>query len=449
MKLIANGLNGEFFRSCLPPPGKEIDGVVAAIAYGDDKTTLLEHCIKNHHRLDIWMRYDHTVPVSPAFLSKLLANVKNNIFCKLIPDRLHSKVIWWKGYGAYIGSANLTERAWYSNIEAGIFFTESDLYSSNLIEQLEEFFDNLASLDSCVDLSKEIIDEQRQLLKLKVELEKKERELIKKRKIREWGGVNFFDNKKTKDRRKESFHKEWESTFSIIKSISDQINDYRPAWISEDTPKFWQTDQFLHAYYYKKVHQQDNTYPFEDYHRTNSKNPQAVLMNMLSWWKIQSVPPSNEDIHLGIYAPYIREHLSKNNIDSLTEDKLYQIFSYTHATMDHVIKMSAETFGYSAKTSLNKEERAVLFTKWIMGQTNQKGMTIAELLNYVLYGGKPSLMWERLYLAGKDEEYKFQHYGINSIAEVVGWARPEDTPPRNGRTNKALRALGYPVRVNI
>jgi arylamine N-acetyltransferase len=96
--------------------------------------------------------------------------------------------------------------------------------------------------------------------------------------------VNFFDNKKTKDRRKESFHKEWESTFSIIKSISDQINDYRPAWISEDTPKFWQTDQF-HTHIIIKVHQQDNTYPFEDYHRTNSKNPQAVLMNMLSWWK--------------------------------------------------------------------------------------------------------------------------------------------------------------------
>ncbi len=449
MKLIANGLNGEFFRSCLPPPGKEIDGVVAAIAYGDDKTTLLEHCIKNHHRLDIWMRYDHTVPVSPAFLSKLLANVKNNIFCKLIPDRLHSKVIWWKGYGAYIGSANLTERAWYSNIEAGIFFTESDLYSSKLIEQLEEFFDNLASLDCCVDLSDDIIDEQRQLLKSKLELEKKEQKFIKKRKIPEWGGVSFIDNKKTKDKRKESFYNEWESTLSIIKNISNQINDYRPTWISEDTPEFWQADQFLHAYYYKQVHQQDNTYPFEDYHRTNSKNPQAALMSMLSWWKSQSVPPSNEDIHLGIYAPYIREHLSKNNIGSLTEDKLYQIFAYTHATMDHVIKMSAETFGYSAKTSLNKEERAVLFTKWIMGQTNQKGMTIAELLNYVLYGGKPSLMWERIYLAGKDEEYKFQHYGINSIAEVVGWAKPEDTPPRNGRTNKALRALGYPVRVNI
>ena len=77
MKLIANGLNKQFFSSFLPPPDTEIDGVVAAIAYGDDKTSLLDHCIKNHHRLDIWMRYDHTVPVSPAFLSKLLANVKN------------------------------------------------------------------------------------------------------------------------------------------------------------------------------------------------------------------------------------------------------------------------------------------------------------------------------------------------------------------------------------
>lgn len=449
MKLIANGLNKQFFSSFLPPSDCEIDGVVAAIAYGDDKTTLLDHCLKNHHRLDIWMRYDHTVPVSPSLLTKFLTNTKNNIFCKLVPDRLHSKVIWWKGYGAYIGSANLTDRAWHSNIEAGIFFTESDLYNSNLIEQLEEFFENLASLDCCVDLSDDIIDEQRQLLKSKLELEKKEQEIINKRKIPEWGGVSFIDNKKTKDKRKESFHKEWESTFSIIKNLSEQINDYRPVWISEGTPEFWQTDQFLHAYYYNIVHQKDNTYPFVDYHRTNSKNPQAALMSMLSWWKDLSIPLSNEDIHLEIYAPYIRDHLSKNNIVLLTEDNLHKIFSYTHATMDHVIKMSAETFGYSAKTSLNKEERAALFTKWIMGQNNQKGMTIAELLNYVLYGGKPTLMWERIYQAGKDDEYKFQHYGINSIAEVVGWARPDDTPPRNGRTNKALRALGYPVRVNI
>lgn len=449
MKLIANGLNKQFFSSFLPPPDTEIDGVVAAIAYGDNKTSLLDHCIKNHHRLDIWMRYDHTVPVSPAFLSKLLANVKNNIFCKLVPDCLHCKIIWWKGYGAYIGSANLTGRAWYSNIEAGVFYDENDLYNTGLIEQLEEFFDNLSDLDSCIELTKEIIQEQQQLQKLKLEQEKKEQAIIKKRLIPEWAGVSNYDKIKSSDKRKDAFRKEWESTLSTIRNISSQINDFRPAWISEDTPAFWQTDQFLHAYYYNQVRRNDKTFPYEEDYQNNRKNPQAALMNMLSWWKSLSEPPSHEDINLGINANYIREHLAKDKINTLSEEELHKIFSYTHATMDHVIKMSVDTFGLTSRISLDKEKRAILFTQWIMKQTNKNGMTIAELLNYVLYDGKPELMWERIYLAGKDDNYKFQHYGINSISEVVGWARPEVTPPRNGRTNKALRALGYPVKIYI
>lgn len=298
MKLIANGLNKQFFSSFLPPSDCEIDGVVAAIAYADDKTTLLDHCLKNHHRLDIWMRYDHTVPVAPSFLSKLLINTKNNIFCKLVPDCLHSKVIWWKGYGAYIGSANLTDRAWNMNIEAGVFYTESDLYNSDLISRLEDFFDNLAFLDCCIDLSQEIIDEQKKLQKLKIEKDKKELELIKKRRVPVWGGVSNYDKPKANDKRKDSFHKEWDSTLSVIRNISSQINDFRPNWVAKDTPAFWQTVQFLHAYYYNQVHQNDKTYPFEDYHQANSKDPQAALMNMLSWWKSLSGPPSNEDINL-------------------------------------------------------------------------------------------------------------------------------------------------------
>lgn len=91
MKLIANGLNKQFFSSFLPPPDCEIDGVVAAIAYGDDKTALLDHCLKNHHRLDIWMRYDHTVPVAPSFLSKLLINTKKISFVSLYQTAFTAK----------------------------------------------------------------------------------------------------------------------------------------------------------------------------------------------------------------------------------------------------------------------------------------------------------------------------------------------------------------------
>ncbi|MCO7051657.1 phospholipase D family protein, partial [Proteus terrae] len=207
MKLVANGLNKQFFKSLLPPSGTELDGVVAAIAYGDDRTELLQHCIDNKFRLDIWMRYDHTVPVAPSFLTKLLKNTKNNIFCKLVPDALHSKIIWWKGYGAYIGSANLTNRAWYSNIEAGVFFTESDLVNSGMLEQLTEFFDNLESLDVCFDLNENIIQEQKKFLELEKQKKNEEEKIKSKREMPFWEGVSFIDNKKSKDKLKENFKK--------------------------------------------------------------------------------------------------------------------------------------------------------------------------------------------------------------------------------------------------
>ncbi len=90
-----------------------------------------------------------------------------------------------------------------------------------------------------------------------------------------------------------------------------------------------------------------------------------------------------------------------------------------------------------------------LFATWLMSQRNKKGQNIRQILFDILYTGKPGSIWERIYAASKTEELWVSHYGINSIAEVIGWAQPETTPPRNGRTNKALRALGYPVRINF
>lgn len=449
MKLVANGLNKQFFRSLLPPSGTELDGVVAAIAYGDDRTELLQHCIDNKYRLDIWMRYDHTVPVSPNFLSRLLRSAKNNVFCKLVPDSLHSKVIWWKGYGAYIGSANLTDRAWNSNIEAGVFFSESDLSGSGMLEQLTDFFDNLESLNVCFDLNEAIIQEQKAFLEFNKRRIKEERERIAKRKVPVWEGVSFTDNRKAKDKIKENFRKEWESTLSTIKNISSQIKDFRPIWIDADTPAFWQVDQFLHAYYYNRVKKNNNTYPYEEYYQTNCKDPQSALITALSWWKAQTTPPSNEDRNLQVYAPLIQRCLQRDNILYLKKEDLQGILRATHATMDHLIKMSTESLGKPNQKTLSRDERIPLFTEWLINQRNNNGQTLLELLEFVLYGGKAENMWERIYLASKHEDYKFAHYGINSIAEVAGWAKPEDTPPRNGRTNKALRALGYPVKINI
>lgn len=92
MKFIGNKLNNEYLETILPGPSVEVDAVKAAIAYGGGESKLLENCLKHKRRLDIWMRYDHTVPVKIPLLRKLLSHVGQNIFCYQVPDILHAKV---------------------------------------------------------------------------------------------------------------------------------------------------------------------------------------------------------------------------------------------------------------------------------------------------------------------------------------------------------------------
>lgn len=146
MKFFGNGTNGAYLRDVLPREGSGVEWVKAAIAYGSDEKTLIQNCLDLGARLDIWMRYDHTVPVAPALLRHLLRCEQRNVFCKLVPDVLHAKVIWWRGYGAYIGSANLTDRAWMTNIEFGVFLSEAELEAGRAIGELEIFF---GALDAC------------------------------------------------------------------------------------------------------------------------------------------------------------------------------------------------------------------------------------------------------------------------------------------------------------
>jgi hypothetical protein len=115
--------------------------------------------------------------------------------------------------------------------------------------------------------------------------------------------------------------------------------------------------------------------------------------------------------------------------------------------MDHVIKIPLTVLGKPELKTLDRHERVKLFASLIMRERNRLGWDIRGLLEYVLYGGADESLWERLYNAGRNAEYSIPRYGLNSTAEVVGWARPEIAPPRNGRTSKALYALGFNVKI--
>lgn len=449
IKIIANGVNKKFLASYFPPLGTEVDGVLAAIAYGnDDNEKLVESCISLGCRLDIWMRYDETVPVAPILLKKFLKNSSKNIFCKLIPDVLHSKVIWWRGYGAYIGSANLTGRAWTTNIEAGVFFDESEILSNGLDEQLEEFFEILENDCKSYALSVDIVDEMEAFQQQRKEINNINAKSRSKRKFGVWGGLSNVDKKKTQDRRMENFLHEWNDTIQTLRDIADSVVKFRPIWLEETVPASWQADQFLHAFYYNQVKDAGNRYPVEEFHTKNKKDPSGATNQALDWWASLTTPPSEEDINLYTRAPYIREHLRENKILDLNVHELEKVCEFTHATKNHIVKMRLSDLGVTNITSLPLVDRLPLYATWLLSQRNSNGQNILELLNYVLYGGKNSEINRRLYSAAKESDYRIQHYAINSIAEVVGWALPEVVPPRNARTSKALKSLGYSVKVH-
>lgn len=87
-------------------------------------------------------------------------------------------------------------------------------------------------------------------------------------------------------------------------------------------------------------------------------------------------------------------------------------------------------------------------SKRIWNDQGSGGQRVTRMLRHVLYGGTNQLP-ERLWQGVSDPRWKIDGLGVSALGELVGWALPDAFPPRNGRTSKALRALGYDVTVHV
>lgn len=448
MEFFANNVNGNFLRNILPGKEDEVEWVRAAIAYGSDQQTLLNHCLENKLRLDIWMRYDHTVPVKPKLLHFFLASACRNIFCYLVPDVLHSKVIWWKKYGVYIGSANLTDRAWNTNIEFGVFIPETDLEDGNGLRQIEDFFEFLSNCKEVRPLTLELVQEQERIEALRSGKEDSlDNDSRKQRSIKVWEGPAFIaDRGRALDARRENFIREWRDGLTILRFLAGEAPKHRPAWLREDVPAAWQADQFLHAFYYNEV-VDGVRHPYEEYYQKNRRNPRDAALRAFRWWSQLDEPPSQEDQNCHERAPIIHQTLASENIGKMERSDFARICQANHSTVDHVGRMTLATIGLDQNTGTPLEDRVNAFANWIWGKRNREGQRVDELLFWVLDGGPPEQLPARLFDAAHSDVRRFAHFSTNQIAEIAGWARPNICPPRNGRTSKALRALGYDVKV--
>ncbi|MCF8825480.1 hypothetical protein KIP45_05125 [Xanthomonas campestris pv. raphani] len=145
MKLVGQPLAGMLLRNAHSQSIEHCTRVVAAVAYSTfDQKWWFEDCLIKGKSLEFFGGYDGTVPIDPRLLEWALnPRLSANLSWRVVPTHLHAKVIWWEGQGVYIGSANMTERAWNNNFEAGVFLPDDMLESFGLVPQLLTYFEGL------------------------------------------------------------------------------------------------------------------------------------------------------------------------------------------------------------------------------------------------------------------------------------------------------------------
>lgn len=433
--------------------------VTAAVAYATGSNQFFDHCLSEKMPLEFYGLLDEDGAVAVAVLQKLLDAGPLAASCRLVKGHFHSKIIWWHGYGAYIGSANLTSSAWSSNVECGIFYEEGEITGSVMQLELEQQFDYLKAHSG--PLTSELVKALKNLRPSEEAVNREKKKLrdqfdIATKDIPTHQGLASY-GPSLKSTAYTRFTSEWNETLELLRGMCREFGklNIRPTWVSKGANPTVHFDQFLHAYYYVRVREER-----EDVDETaksvvlvnksflkNRSNPEQALHDAARWWSELSVAPFGEDIFIKDTSLQMRELFARERLAIWTLDDFRTAFSKVYAFEAHARQVKNAYFGLPADHKELLQKRVHRLAEWLWTQKRESGKkTMLELLQFLIWGATPSIA-ERLWLVTTSDEWRFEHLGPSSLGEALGWARPDECPPRNNRTNKALRAMGHDVRL--
>lgn len=299
MRLIMGGINGHYLRNITLNCAPDTEEVLAAVAYATEGSLLFDWCWQNNIPLKFYGRLDDDVAVSVPILTDFLSKKSPNFVCRLVQHH-HAKVIWWRGVGAYIGSANLTDRAWYKNVEAGCFFSEEEI-NDEMADDLLDLFRTLE--ESATPLTEEVLEEMKRRSRALAAAIPDSRDFWASPSFKKWPGLVRTTPKSATDRKRQAFLQEWHATLQDLRDIGTRVSqpENRPIWISASAPAGAQADQFLHAHYYQRTFDGRKANYDVFFKRNKGRREQAVAEAM-EWWRQLPAAPSSEDQMLNITA---------------------------------------------------------------------------------------------------------------------------------------------------
>ncbi len=453
MEFVGQPLTGTMLRNAQINSIGDCNRVLAAIAYASSDTRWwFEDCIAKNKHVEFFGRYDGSCPIDPTLLKWVLDRNTPNLSWRVVPKWLHAKVIWWEGKGAYIGSANLTDRAWNSNYEAGVFLSDSELEHAGLVPQLLAFFDGLRA--NSEPLRKEHYESQLALERRRAAIIKKLREEEEQYNsedplVRGTGSPIAAKPAKGPSLAMARFAKEWNDTLQHMRLISQRVSlpENRPDWIQQDVPGGIQADQFLHGYYYRVVKSTKGKDAYLGFYERNKKDKEAALASAIAWWKKGDFDPYQERHTIENSARSIRDAFAKDSILKLTEDQFVAAMSGVHAFGQHALHVPNAMIGLPPEQLLDAKIMAL--AHWMWRQRTQDGKSPLEVIHHVVWGGPTAGTVERLWEACNSPQWRIGHMKTSILGELIGWVNPDHFPPRNQRTSKGLKSLGFEVDVSL
>jgi hypothetical protein len=414
----------------------------------------MDFCVQTRVPLRLFSLFNPEVLPNQTVIERCLDHAVEGWELWFTDNYYHPKVIWFRNAGVCVGSANLTFSSWKQNVEAGFFFNNEDVARHSLDVQLTAFFRAIEKRFR--KATREDLTAVKSLAHARKNLS--EAELLFDAEFRRLvppvpGSESPLDvGVSSQSLLKDEFVREWAETLELLRSFQQRLaalhQKYGRRWVPENTPLGVEVGQAINFFYDNHIRGIDSAAAerVEKLHAQNRNSPQNAVDRMLREWMTSEVPEWIRQFILE-WAPEAQVLLSKARLDDFGLPNWARVCSRSWAIRNVARQISNATLGkseVSGQTSL--DERVLWFAEYTSSKRTGGGHTLREMLNYLIWNDRISIMERMWKVAYADEhDWKLPYIGVSTAGELVGLARPEEFPARNNRDSRVLYALGYNV----
>ena len=338
-------------------------------------------------------------PTHPASLQAILAEMEVSYH----PEKLHSKIYLFnrndEPFAALIGSSNITQAGFTTNLEANIWITEPAVLAEVKAE-VELIYQESIVLEP-IDIDRY----RRHYLALKddyKELERAQEKFKALRKVK----TTPIHLKVSKDAKE--YQQFWTFADQVCALVGDHSENVWP-----QVPVYLAVDHFWH---WIKTE-------WEGFTEDASGRDHA--------WRAIHIPQ--------LYQRYIDwVELSDSQYTRTLPQKASYFANLLTGDLSHLLEQDFQNIYRSMHCGANRAQRFKAHQKFSQENDLKK---IRAALHYLLFSEDPIMI--RINALLKDPKFRLKQFGRSGIQELIGWVHYQKMPIRNTKADEAVTSLGF------